>query len=276
MTGRGTSTYFPLGYYFTKAAAFPTDLPLFEFPTALRTFAEQQALLSSIKPVRVHGLPSAFAAFEVTTYTEYFSPVYAGNVWYNEYVRKSIFTGFLWPDEDLFIAATSREVVRGFVKSARDKSAGRLYLQMLRVNVDALATATARGTRAISLEHNEDTGGPAHVKRLKASGRDVERSPEVQHYRKAGGIGSGLEFNYPYDGQEVPLWVTEDGSIRLNEHVGDRGDPNVLLELAIVADCWKLRVERFHEVRSLPQRVKKVDRPGPVEGQKTLHELLEP
>jgi hypothetical protein len=274
--GTSSNAYFPLGYYFTKVASFPADLPPITFPTALRAFSEQQSLSTSIKPIRIPQLPKAFVAFEVTTYTEYFSKVYAGSEWHNEFLRETVFTGFLWPAEDIFIAATSFDVVKAFVRSAREKSSGRIYLQSLRVNIDGLIGVTSRGTRAISLEHDLDSGGPHHVKRLSAAGRDVQESPEVQHYRQGGAIGSGLEFNYPYEGLEFPLWVTRDGSIRLNRHVGESGDPNIQLELAIVTDCWKQRVEKFYEVKSLVRPAKVVSRPGPVQGQQALDLPLKP
>lgn len=48
-----------------------------------------------------------------------------------------------------------------------------------------------------------DSGLLGHVKRLRADGRRVAQSTEMQTYKARRGVGSGLEFDYPCDGVVV-------------------------------------------------------------------------
>jgi hypothetical protein len=275
--GPTRQAFYPLGYYFLRAVDFPTDMKALEFPTALRLFDAHDDFPTKIEPATVRGLSSDLDAFHVTTFTEYFSSVFAGDRWHDHYFKATDFMAFLWRVEGILIAAAGREVVNGFVKTTKEKSGGQIYLQGLSVDIERLEANTPNA-RALTLEQSTDTGLPGHIRRLKATGRSVEKATEVQTYKARGGIGSGLEFDFPFEaGATIPLSVTSDGSIRLHSHLGDKGSPNVPIELRVVRGCWKDRVEQFSSVRTgLPKTAKKGDRPTPVKGQQTLDKFLEP
>lgn len=267
--------YFPLSYFFVKAAEWPTDPARLKFPTAQRMFDGHDDLETSIEPTTIRALDAKFEAYAITTYTEYFSQVFADGRWHPYYFLATDFIGFLWRERELFIGATNREVMRGFTRSTREKSGGAVFLQPLEVNLDRLAGGVTNA-RAITLEQTQDSGLPGTIKRLKATGRDVEEAEEVKHYRAGGGVGTGLEFDYSLPSlPPIPLAVTSDGSIRLLRHIGTWSNPNIPMELALVADCWEKMVEPVHKVRESAKRVKKPDGPGPVEGQESFDQLLE-
>jgi hypothetical protein len=269
--------YFPLGYYFLRVVDFPKDEAALEFPTALRLFDTHDDFPTRIARSEMKGLTNELEPYSVTTFTEYHTPVYAGDGWHDHYVKSSDFRAFLWRPEMMLICAAGRDVVNGFLKTVKENSGGAVYLQGLDVDVEKLAGNTPRA-RSLTLQQTMDSGLPAHVKTLKATGRSVEESTEVQTYRARGGVGRGLEFDYPFEGiADITLSVTSDGSIRLHNHHGDKGSPNVPLELDIVRGCWKDKVERFSSVRTgLPKAAKKGHGPSPVKGQQTLYEFFEP
>jgi hypothetical protein len=276
MNGPTQQAFFPLGYYFLRAVDFPTNHEALEFPTALRLFDAHDDFPTKIVPTTVRGLSDELDAFHVTTFTEYFSSVFAGDRWHDHYFKATEFTAFLWPAESILIAAAGREVVNGFVKTTKEKSGGVIYLQGQAVDIERLETNTPNA-RSLTLEQSMDSGMPGHIRRLKATGRSVEKSTEVQTYRARGGVGSGIEFDFPFEaGATIPLSVTSDGSIRLHSHLGDKGSPNVPIELRVVRRCWKDRVEKFASVRTgLPKTSKKGNRPSAIKGQQTLDKFLE-
>jgi hypothetical protein len=269
--------FFSLGYYFLRVVEFPTDNRKLEFPTALRLFDPHDDFPTKIEPTTVRGLADDLEAFQVTTFTEYFTPVFAGDRWHDHYFTASEFTALLWREKGLLIAAAGREVVNGFVRTTKEKSGGVIYLQSLNVNLERLASNTPNA-RALTLEQTQDSGLPGHIKRLRAVGRNVEQSSEIQSYKAKGAVGSGMEFDFPFEGiAEIRLSVTSDGSVRLHNHLGDKGNPNVPIELRVVRACWSERVEMYSAVKSpLPQRAKKGDGPSSVKGQQTFDKLLEP
>jgi hypothetical protein len=266
--------YFPLSYYFAKASAWPTDPARLRFPTAQRLFDGHEDLETRIEPIEIRALDDKFEPYAITTYTEFFTPVFADGAWHQHYILPTDFTGFLWRERELFIGATNREVMRGFTKSTRDKSGGVVYLQPLQVDLDRLS-GEATKARSITMEQMQDSGLPGHLKRLTASGRDVQEAEEVKHYRQSGAVGTGLAFDYSLPGwPPIALAVTSDASIRLLTHMGTWASPNIPMELTLVSDCWDRVVAQVHKVRESAHRVKKGDRPGPVEGQQSLDELL--
>lgn len=276
MTANRGGRWYPLSYYFAKATSWPVDTARLEFPTAQRMFDSHEDLETRIEPASVQGLDSRFEAYSVRTFTEYFNRVFAEGQWYPRYFLESDFTGFLWRERELFIGATNRDVMRGFVRTTRDRSGGAVLLQPLEADLERLASSV-KSARAITLEQTLDSGLPGQITRLKAFGRDVEESEEVRHYRAGGGVGTGLEFNYSTrDWPGMPLAVTSDGCIRLLRHLGSWNSPNVAIEVQLVSDCWDNLVSGVTKVKeSSAKRVKKSDRPGPVQGQKSLDELLE-
>jgi hypothetical protein len=277
MTAPASPRYAPLGYYFLRVVDFPTDHAALEFPTALRLFDQHDDFPTKIAPARVKGLSTDLEAFEVTTFTEYFSTIFAGTDWHDHYIRPSAFRAFLWPAEKMLIAAAGRDVVNGFVKTVKENSGGVVYLQGQTVEIEKL-TANTPDARALTLQQATDSGLPGHIRRLEVVGRSVEKSSEVQSYKARGGVGSGVEFDYPFEGiAEIRLSVTSDASIRLHNHLGDRGDPNIPTELRVVRACWKDRVEQFASVRTgLPKAPKKGHGPAAIKGQQTLDKFLEP
>lgn len=273
MAGQGKDRYFALSYYFAKVAAWPDSDARLQFPTARRMFDTYDDLETFIERIRVPALPSGFEPFSIKTHTEFFTPVFTGE-WHDHYWKATDFTGFLWRDREYFIAQTSRDVFRAFVRNVRDKTGEAIFLQPLEVPLEKLSSKVQHA-RTITLEQNFDSGLPGQIRRLRATGRDVEESEEVKHYRATGGVGTGLEFDYSYrDWPDIGIAVSADASVRLLSHIGSAGDPNIPMELEIVTDCWDSLVEPIHSVKS-PKRVKKGDRPGPVKGQKSLDEYLE-
>lgn len=268
--------WYPLSYFFANTAEWPTDPTRLEFPTAQRMFDSHEDLETKIAPTtEIKGLDDRFEAYSVTTYTEYFNRVFADGQWYPRYFLETDFTGFLWRERGLFIGATNRDVMRGFVRTTKEKSGGSIFLQPLEVDLERLAGTITRA-RAITLEQTQDSGLPGQITRLKAFGRDVEEAEEVKHYRAGGGVGTGLEFDYSapkWPG--MPLAVTSDGSIRLLRHLGSWNSPNVALEVELVTDCWEKLVAPVMKIKESTKGVKKGDRPGPVKGQQSLDELLE-
>lgn len=272
-----TPKFFPLGYYFLKVVDFPTDHAALEFPTALRLFDSHGDFPTKIVPAEMRGLGSELEPFDITTFTEFHSVVFAGNDWHDHYIKASDFRAFLWREESMLIAAAGRDVVNGFIRTVKENSGGAVYLQGMAVDIEKLAHNTPNA-RSLTLQQTMDSGLPGHVKRLRADGRSVEQSTEVQTYKARGGVGSGVEFDYPFDGVvDVTLSVTNDGSVRHHKHLGDKGSPNVPIELRVVRACWKDRVEKFTSVRTgLPKTSKKGHGPPTVKGQQSLDELFEP
>jgi hypothetical protein len=273
MAAQGRDRYFALSYYFAKVASWPDSDARLQFPTARRAFDSYDDLETIIERIRVPALPKDYEPFGIRTHTEFFTPVFTGE-WHDHYWKKTDFTGFLWHDREFFIAQTSRDVFKAFVRNVREKTGEAMFLQHLEVPLAKLSDKVSHA-RTITLEQNFDSGLPGQIRRLRATGRDVEESEEVKHYKAGGGVGTGLEFDYPYrDWPDIGLAVSSDGSIRLLSHIGSAGDPNVPMELAIVTHCFTRLVEPIYSVKS-PKRGKKRDRPGPVEGQKSLDEYLE-
>jgi hypothetical protein len=277
MSASPTPKFFPLGYYFLRVVDFPTDHAALEFPTALRLFDPHGDFPTRIAPTTMRDLSPELEAFDVTTFTEYHSPVYAGDGWHDNYVKGSDFRTFLWRAESLLIVAAGRDVVNGFLRTVKENSGQVVYLQGLDVDVERLASNTPRA-RSLTLQQTMDSGLPAHVRSLKATGRSVEESAEVQTYKARGGVGRGLEFDYPFEGiADITLSVSADAGIRLHNHLGAKASPNIPVELRVVRGCWKDKVEQFSSVRTgLPKAAKKGHGPSPIKGQQTLYEFFEP
>lgn len=277
MTAPPGPAYFHLGYYFLRVVDFPTDDAALEFPTALRLFDPHGDFPTKVVPTEIRGLSNDLQAFTVTTFTEYFTTIYAGTEWHDHYIKPSDFRAFHWPKEKMLIAAAGRDVVNGFLRTVKENSGGAVYLQGQQVDIEKLVGNTPNA-RALTLQQTMDTGLPGHVKRLKVVGRSVEQSTEVRSYKARGGVGSGVEFEYPFDGiASIPLSVTWDASVRLHNHLGEKGSPNLPVELRVVRGCWKDRVEQFARFRTgLTKGAKKSNGPPTVKGQQSFDELFEP
>ena len=272
--------WIPLSFYFLRVLSFPQDDEPCEFPTALRMLYGEQDFPTRIDPITIAELPLGFRPYLISTYTEYYTPVFAGGRWPDHYFKAYRFNGYLWRDQGLLILNAVREVVEGFFRSCRDEADDRLDLRRIRVDLERLGRETERATK-ITLEMESDSKLPGSIRKAILEGREVERSQEVQHYRAAGAVGRGLQFGFAMsDYPELAVAVTDDGSIRLIRHIGPRGEPHLPAELRLVAECWRARVARFHEMRPLRREesaksAKKARRPGPVQGQKTLDDALE-
>lgn len=284
----GRAEIVPATFYFLHAAQWIESDGSTRFASALRIQGPEDPT-TSIDRLELAEFPKNLHPFVVHTYTEYVDRVWAGDAWHNEYIRPSHFTAFFWPEEDLVIANASRQVVEQFIRAAREKSLGKVSLQLHDVDLEAAARETPRAKR-IRLERDPDLGAGSFVDTLIVGGRDVEQANEVLSYRASGGRGTGLQFAYGMtDWPDLDVAISSDGSIRLMRHIGARTQPNTAMELQFVIEIWRAFVAkhaRIHEIRrpGAPVRSRrprtlptaKSRTPGPIEGQEPFDGLLEP